>query len=461
MRLSPSLARLTGASMLAVLGAGSLPAQRAPESFVAWSHRPFPAAEYAARRAALIAVLASDGAAIVLVPSGAGVSGGDSFRQSDDFSYFTGLETPQSVLWLDVARGEEILFVPRRDPRWESATRPNDFPGRALVDSPELRAFAGITRIEPIESLRPALERLARVHGAVRIDLNGDRTAAPPRIPPLEGWTPERELALALASAHPDLPIRDLHPAVAALRMVKSPAEVAAIGRAVDAAAWAMRAVQPRARPGAAEWTLIGAYEAACRERGAQRMPFTPIIKSGPNALWPWRVLASHYDRRARVMAGGDIVIFDVGCEIDGYVSDIGRTFPVGGRFSAPQRRAVELVRTVSDAIIAAIRPGATLGDLQRVANAAIPAGERRYMQTGSFFGHHIGLASGDPSRFDAPLAPGMVFTVEPWYYNHDTGIAAFIEDNVVVTSDGVRVLSASLPRTAADLERLAARRQR
>ena len=437
---------------LALVGANGLAAQRAPERFAEWSRRPFAAAEYAARRAALLAATARAGGGIVLIPSGAGVSGGDSFRQSTGFLYATGLEVVRSVLWLDADRAQVILFVPDRDPRWENASRPNDFPGRTLGGDPAFRAFSGIDSVAPIESLAPALGRAARARRTVQLDLGGD---APPRVGvvPREGWTPEREMALALASEHPTLTVRDHHEIVAALRMIKSPAEVAAIAKAVDAAANAMRAVVPHARPGATEWSLIGAYEAECRRAGAQRMPFTPIIKSGPNALWPWRVLASHYDRRARTLARGDFVIFDVGCERDYYVSDIGRTFPVGDRFSPAQRRAVELVTAVSDRVIGAIRPGVTLLELQRVALEAIPPEARAYMQTGSFFGHHIGLESGDPSRPDAPLAAGMVFTVEPWYYNHDTGIAAFIEDNVVVTEEGVRVLSATLPRSVAGLE--------
>ena len=76
-------------------------------------------------------------------------------------------------------------------------------------------------------------------------------------------------------------------------------------------------------------------------------------------------------------------------------------------------------------------------------------------MQTGLFFGHHIGLSTGDPSLPDLPLAPGMVFTVEPWYYNHDTGISVFTEDVVLVTETGVEILSSGLPRTPDELERM------
>ena len=74
-------------------------------------------------------------------------------------------------------------------------------------------------------------------------------------------------------------------------------------------------------------------------------------------------------------------------------------------------------------------------------------------MQTPSFFGHHIGMSSGDPALLDAPLEPGMVFTVEPWYYNHDLQIAVFVEDVILVTEDGAEVLTSALPRTADELE--------
>jgi Xaa-Pro aminopeptidase len=76
-------------------------------------------------------------------------------------------------------------------------------------------------------------------------------------------------------------------------------------------------------------------------------------------------------------------------------------------------------------------------------------------MQTPSFFGHHIGLSTGDPALIDEPLQVGMVFTVEPWYYNHDLQIAVFVEDVVVVTDDGVEVLTRGLARTPEELEAL------
>ena len=208
-------------------------------------------------------------------------------------------------------------------------------------------------------------------------------------------------------------------------------------------------------RAGVDERGLEAEFEAELKRRGAQRLAFDSIIKSGPNSLWPWRILAAHYDRRNRSMKDGELVIFDVGCELDHYSSDIGRTFPVSGRFDAEQKRLIEMVRKISDTVIEAAGPGLTLAELQQVAESAIPDEERKYMQTGLFFGHHIGLAVGDPSLAEAKLEPGMVFTVEPWYYNHDREVAVFIEDEVLIIPQGAENLTASLPRTARDLERL------
>ncbi|MDA1267460.1 MAG: M24 family metallopeptidase, partial [Planctomycetota bacterium] len=207
--------------------------------------------------------------------------------------------------------------------------------------------------------------------------------------------------------------------------------------------------------PGVDERTLEGYFEAACKRGGAQRLAFDSIIKSGPNSLWPWRILASRYDRRNRVLQAGELVILDVGCELDHHVSDVGRTFPVSGSFTPEQRATLEMVTGVSDAIIAAVRPGVTFAELAQVAYASIPDLDRPYMQTGLFFGHHLGLSTGDPAIAERRLEPGMLFTVEPWYYDHDRGIAVFLEEEVVVTDAGCRRLTAGLPRTPDELEAL------
>ena len=276
-----------------------------------------------------------------------------------------------------------------------------------------------------------------------------------PTTPLIGSLDPIASLIQRLQTDYPQARLVNAFEVIARLRMVKTPAEIERMRAAADATMAGIRAAAGRVRPGADERSLQGEFERACRTFGAQSIPFTPIVKSGPNSLWPWRILAAHYNRRNRALRDGDLVILDVGCEVDGYVSDVGRTFPANGRFSDIQREKLEVSNHATAAIIAAVRPGVTLRQLTQVAYDAIPDHEEPYMQTGSFFGHHIGLSVGDPALLDEPLAPGMVFTVEPWYYNHELGVSVFVEEVVLVTDDGAEVLTAALPRDPSALEAL------
>ncbi len=419
-----------------------------------WTHLQFPAAEYARRREALRAAI-SDDSGVILIPSANGLSHGDTFRQTDDFYYLTGLELPQSVLVIDLPTGRPTLFAPHRDVRFESDTRSNDFPGRPLADDPQLPAVSGIADIRPLEGLEVALREWARL--LVTVHVNAGRPGELRHVVTslIPDWDPQLLSLYHLQAKYPNLRLANAYEAVARVRMVKSPLEIEALRRTARSTESAIRAAAREVRDGVTERGLEAGFESACKRNGAQRIAFASIIKSGPNSLWPWRVLASHYDRRNRAMHDGELVIFDVGCELDYYVSDVGRTFPVSGRFSDAQRAVLELEVAVADAIIAAVRPGVTLADLQAVAEARIPADQRPYMQTGLYFGHHIGQSTGDPSLADAPLEPGMVFTVEPWYYDHEHGVAVFTEDEILVTSEGAEILTRTLPRDPDGLEAL------
>lgn len=424
----------------------------------------FAPAEYARRRAALAGGLAAGGG-IFVAPSRAGLSDGTTFRQLDDFLYFTGLELPDSVLAIEAPAGRTTLFVPRRDPRFESPTRPNDFPGRPLADDPALARTSGVDAVRPVEELGPWLRTQVQRPGGLALWMNPGRPSeasepggisprpSGPVLPP----DPLRDFAEYLRKTAPAARLSNAFAEVARLRMVKSPAEIAILRRAARLTAQAIRqaASHGLVHAGTSERDLEAEFESACKHGGAQRLAFSSIIKSGPNSLWPWRILGAQYDRRNRRLMDGELLIFDVGCELDYYASDVGRTVPVSGRFTPEQRRLLATEVAVADAIIAAVRPGVTLSELGAVARAHIPEDDRPYMQVAGHFGHHLGLSAGDPSLVDVPLAPGMVLTVEPWYYNHDRSIAVFTEDVILVTQQGAEVLTAELPRSPAELERM------
>lgn len=446
---------LTSVSLVAA-AAQSLHAQR-PEKFSEWTTPVFPSAEYVARRAAALGRIGEND--LLLVPSGEGTSGGETFRQLDDFEYFVGLEVSRSILAIDGRSKRSVLFVPHDDPRFTNAGRPNDFPGRPLVLDPSLRTLSGVDTVLAYDALDGFL--FSATNRGARILVN---SGAPSAAAPNGGVRTASAFAVPssgdllvtyLKHEHEEITIGNAFATVAALRMVKSAREIAAMREVATMTMTAIARGAARVKPGVDERTLTGAFVADCMTLGAQRVAFTPIIKSGPNSLWPWRILGAHYDRRSRVMQAGELVIYDVGCERNHYVSDVGRTFPVSNTFTPRQRELVEMVRKISDAVIAAAKPGITLSQLQRVATDAIPADAKPYMQAPLYFGHHLGLDTGDPSLNDTPFAPGMIFTIEPWYYNHVENVAVFIEDEILITATGAENLTAALPRDAAGLEAL------
>ncbi len=431
-----------------------LAAQR-PERFTAWTAPVFPVAEYVTRRAAVAERLGARD--VLLVPSAEGTSGGETFRQLDDFEYFVGLEVPRSMLVIDRLTNRSTLYVPEDDPRFENRDRPNDFPGRPLAIDPALRALSGVDAILPYASFEAFVGELASRNTRILVDAERAGAIDARTDSPFDTLTAGERLAAQLQRAHGSLDVANAWEFVAKVRMRKSPREIATMREAARSTMIAIARGAAHVREGVDERALTGSFTADCMALGAQRVAFAPIIKSGENSLWPWRILGAQYDRRNRTLQRGELVIYDVGCERDHYVSDVGRTFPVGAQFSARQRELVEMVRKVSDAVIAAARPGVTLRQLQDRANDAIPADARRFMQAPLYFGHHLGLSTGDPAMLDMPLAPGMIFTIEPWYYNHEEQVAVFIEDEILITESGSENLTAALPRDADGLERLRA----
>ncbi len=428
------------------------------QPFFSWSKMQFDPAVHQGRRQRLAKSLFASGGGVFLAPAKDGFSDGSTFRQLDNFLYFTGLELPNSVLAVEAGSGMTHLFVPVRDARFENPSRRNDFPGRPLLHDPLLKKNSGIQNIHSMDDLPSWLEEMVGSNKSLRIDSGRSGDLPEVKTGFIANWTPQQGMLFHLRSILPGAKLLNAHDDVGRLRMVKGPEEIAIIRRACALTASSMLQAASTIRPGVTERDLEAVLEAAFKRGGSPRVAFDSIIKSGPNSLWPWRVLAAHYDRRNRKMVDGDLVIFDVGCEIDHYASDIGRTFPVSGEFSDEQAKRYRLIVKVVDAIIAAAKPGVMLSDLQKVAEATIPESEKKYMQTGYYFGHHIGLDVGDANQQEVKLEPGMIFTVEPWYYNHDLEISVFHEDDILITKKGAENLSGMLPRTPEDLAKVVKR---
>jgi Xaa-Pro aminopeptidase len=271
--------------------------------------------------------------------------------------------------------------------------------------------------------------------------------------------------------------IRDVHAALDEMRLVKGPEELAVMRRAAAITAGAHRRAMRAARPGRGEYEIEAELLHEFRRHGAQAPAYTPIVASGPRAC------VLHYVQNDGVLKDGELLLIDAGCELDGYASDLTRTFPVSGKFSGPQREVYDLVLAAQAAAIAAVKPGNRwdaphraavnvlaqgLIDLKLLSGALAEVVEteaykKYYMHR---TGHWLGLDVHDAGDYKRggewrSFVPGMVLTVEPGCYiragegvpERFAGIGVRIEDDVAVTDAGAEVLTRDAPKSPGDIE--------
>lgn len=355
------------------------------------------------------------------------------FYQEPNFYYLTGWNQPGAVLVLEPAG--DIIFLPPKDTDAEKWTGP-----KASAQDRNAAAVTGFEQVMALPAFESELLRLMRQYPRLYA-LKGSK---------LEKLAPLREIS-------------DVQPAIAKLRMKKSPDEIALIERATNVSIEAHRAAWKRAAPGLYEYQIAATMTGVFAENGCERAAYAPIVGAGPNSV------ILHYSRNKRRMDQGEILLMDVAAECSAYASDITRTIPVGARFSKRQREIYDVVLGAQRAAIAAIKPGMTLGktspnSLYSIAYDYINShGKDLHGEPlGKYFthglSHHVGLEVHDASDINTPLEAGMVITVEPGVYIPEEKLGVRIEDIVLVTESGAKVLSAALPREPDEIERAIAR---
>jgi Xaa-Pro aminopeptidase len=214
-------------------------------------------------------------------------------------------------------------------------------------------------------------------------------------------------------------------------------------------------------RPGLFEYQIAARMKEIHEWGGCEREAYAPIVGAGFNST------VLHYSVLDDQIKDGDVVVIDVGGEFGGYAADITRTLPANRKFTPRQREIYDIVLGAQNAALAAVKPGAVLyggkDSLQQIVTAYInthghdkegrPLG--RYYPHG--VSHHLGLDVHDPGDRNRPLEPGMVVTVEPGIYIPEENLGVRIEDDVLVTKDGYKLLTARLPRTAGEIEKIMA----
>jgi len=390
-----------------------------------------PLDEFASRRASLRKSL--DGV-LVLFAQTEGKDEVFRVHSEPNFYYLTGWSQPGAVLLLTPT--EEILFLPQHDLHAEQ------YQGkRSAAQDVGVQALTGFEAVFPREKFESELGKALSAHEKLYAAFGGPA---------------EEKLKLAY-------PFRDVHdavPLIVKLRVKKSAAEIAAIQHATDVSLEAHRASWKRMAAGLSESQLAAKVVDTFLEHGCE-VAYSPIVGSGPNGV------VLHYSANQRRMDNGEVVVLDAAAECDGYASDITRTVPVGGKFSARQREIYQVVLGAQKAAIAALKPGVRLtGEGDTLTKLA-----RDYMNAhgkdlhgeglGKYFihglGHQIGLQVHDPN-VNGPLEAGMVVTIEPGIYIEEEGIGVRIEDVVLVTENGAKVLSAALPREPDEIEKAVAK---
>jgi Xaa-Pro aminopeptidase len=387
-----------------------------------------PREEYQARRALLRKTL--DGVLVLFAKADDDLR---DYIQEPNFLYLTGWRDPGAALIMTA--NEEILFLPLRNRTSEN------FYGRTIdpndKDVFEKTGFKAVLARSAIETTFLRLIENAPNIYTLRAD-------------------PQAEKLKALAPLHEEGNATVL---IAKLREFKSPAELALMQKAADVTVAAHLAAWHAMKAGKSEYEIAAVMTNTYLSAGCERSAYAPIVGSGPNSV------ILHYSANHRRMDAGEVVVMDVAAECGDYAMDVTRTVPVNGKFSARQREIYEIVLGAQKAAIAAVKPGMKAGrgagTLQQIAFDYINThGKDSHGEPlGKYFthglSHHVGLDVHDPSEQGVELKPGMVITIEPGIYIPEENLGVRIEDTVLVTENGCKLLSGSLPREVEEIERL------
>ena len=423
------------------------------------------------------------------------------YRQDSNLLYLTGISQRDTILVLlpGDATTKEVLFVANPDPRREH------WEGHSLTRA-EATEVSGIATVFYTSEIDAVIGRILSGHGVRRggtespvaagafsaaLAANRARLALylgdrPGLTEPL---SPALEFAKNATARFFGFTVTDVTRELDLLRQVKTPYEQQVLRKGVEISSEAHKAGMRAARPGRFEYEVEAAIEHVYLANGAMSWGYPSIVASGPNAT------ILHYNASTRRMEDGDLLLVDAAASYQGLTGDITRTYPVNGTFTAPQKDIYALVLAAQDAGADAARAGNGIPDIERAAAEVIKAGLLRLGLITDATGHQfrtwythgivhgIGMDVHDVGDWSAPLAPGMTFTIEPGLYLREEALAqlprtpeneAFIqrvrpaveryrnigvriEDSFLLTEDGLVRLSASVPRTIADIEALMA----
>ena len=372
-----------------------------------------------------------------------------------NFYYLTGIERENMILLLrknHLGEVSETLYIEPYDEvlaKWVG--------GRMRAD--EATAISGIVTVSDIGNFTAQLNSIiesSRGTGKMQVylDLWRHREDQPD--------TPAHTLAARLQQRYPAVEIQDLFGDMVAMRIIKSEEELELMRKAQHTTCNAIIAMMKHARPEMNERELEGAFDFSLKKQGVRDHAFTSIVAGGGRAT------TLHYDSNDQIVHDGELVLIDLGAAEGNYSADISRTFPINGKFTPRQKQIYNTVLSAQQIVMANAKPGITTGQLNQMVIDYYESrlddlglrkdgkGVRDYYYHG--VSHSLGLDTHDISMGrNVVLQPGMVITVEPGLYIEEEGIGVRIENDVLITADGIIDLSAQIPKTVEEIEAIMA----
>jgi len=391
-----------------------------------------PLSEYAKRREQLRTSLNESVVVLWANPLRPDIHDRNGVFQEPNFYYLTGWMQPGAALLLCAACPEdkrEIFFLPVRNARRERYDGPMVAPG-----DKDATDRTGFKKVLPVEQLEQSITA-SLAHARDLYTLFDGHEQALNKLAPLRS-------------------VKDAKLSITQLRLRKSTTELAVMQKAIDASIAAHFASWRATKPSLHEYEISAIMQQTYYALGCERNAYPPIVGSGPNSV------ILHYNSNRRKMDSGDVLLMDVGGEYSMYAADITRSIPVNGKWTLRQLQIYNMVLGAQNAAIAAAKPGVMLPDVTKAARDYLNAQGKgpNDLPWGDYLlhgvSHHIGLDVHDPFDPTIPLAEGNVITIEPGLYIAAEQLGIRIEDMIVITKDGSRLLTSALPRTAAEVER-------
>lgn len=403
---------------------------------------------YEARRQAMFSQM-EDNSLLILYSGEAPHRSADAyylFEENKNFFYLTGLRRENMILLMKKAGGSctSTLFIEQADPSAERWT------GK-MVTVPEAKEISGIQDVRFLDRFEPLLQYMLNGNDfkACYFDCHRNRLSDLPDYNLVKAQQFQKDF--------PGITVRNLWRMAAVLRMQKDSDEIAKMSQAIEVTRQGLEAVMSTLTPGMKEYQAQANYEHVLYYQGTEGPSFPTIAGSGKNGCM------LHYETNRDTCADGSLLLLDLGCRVDGYCSDITRTYPVNGKFTDRQRAVYEVVLRANKEVAAQAKPGMTTRELNEVCKKVLAQGcmelglitdeqglDQYYMHGVS---HHLGIDVHDVTADGVKLMPGSVISDEPGLYIDEWEIGIRIEDDLLITEDGCKVLSASIIKEPEEIE--------